>query len=106
MGYKVIEIPKDTYCESCEEAEATTYHDHDGWIPPTFTAKTAKTELKPHTKVLRLWMSMNQSLWMNTAGSTNEGLTRQSHRLFYGWRGVNYLGCPYSWSSDSVHTFS
>jgi hypothetical protein len=41
-----IEIPADTYCESCDEAEATTYHDHDGWIPPTFYCQDCKDSIE------------------------------------------------------------
>ena len=41
-----IEIPADTYCESCEEAEATTYHDHDGWVPPTFYCQDCKDSIE------------------------------------------------------------
>jgi hypothetical protein len=41
-----IEIPADTYCESCDEAEATTYHDHDGWIPPTFYCQDCKDRIE------------------------------------------------------------
>jgi hypothetical protein len=41
-----IEIPADTYCESCDEAEATTYHDHDGWIPPTFYCQDCQDRIE------------------------------------------------------------
>jgi len=41
-----IEIPVDTYCEECDEAEATTYHDHDGWIPPTFYCQDCKDSIE------------------------------------------------------------
>lgn len=46
MGYKVIEIPADTYCESCEEAEATTYHDYYGYFPPTFYCQDCKDSIE------------------------------------------------------------
>jgi len=46
MGYKVIEIPAGTDCESCYEADATTYHDHDGWIPPTFYCQDCRDRIE------------------------------------------------------------
>ena len=46
MGYTEIEIPADTYCESCEEAEATTYHHHYGWVPPTFYCQDCQDRIE------------------------------------------------------------
>ena len=41
-----IEIPAGTDCESCDAADATTYHDHDGWIPPTFYCQDCKDSIE------------------------------------------------------------
>jgi hypothetical protein len=41
-----IEIPAGTDCESCDAADATTYHDNDGWIPPTFYCQDCKDSIE------------------------------------------------------------
>lgn len=41
-----IEIPADTYCERCDEAEATTYHDYYGYFPPTFYCQDCKDSIE------------------------------------------------------------
>jgi hypothetical protein len=46
MGYKVIEIPEGTYCEICEEADATTYHDNMGFMPPNFHCQDCQDRLE------------------------------------------------------------
>jgi hypothetical protein len=39
-----ILIPAGTFCSDCEEAKATTYDSHDGWIPPSFYCQPCKDD--------------------------------------------------------------